>query len=678
MFLSATLEFGLLHFRTLRLDQDTNLSHAIRCSLDRSYRNVETVFRNGDLFTVEGTVVPATFQDARKLDLGPDDVVVFSGGGYGITTSLAKSLVPLGCRMIFLGRTVLEPGVDFSRILEEGPENDQTLKEELLRRRPGLSQAEVESAAERIKSQLRIIRNVEELRAAGIEAVYYSCDVTDARRTEAVISQITARYGKISGVVHGAGIIRDSFIKQLTPEDFFAVVDVKYRGALNLFNAARNPGLKFFVCLSSAASIQGNPGQSNYSAGNRIMTALMEHLRKGNGRVCFKSLSLPPIEGAGMAEDPEIRALMKRMNASYINVEELGALFCRELFLASQEEVRILFMRSLPDLNTVRLNPAEPPTEAGWIQAASVSFNKEDFPLIDCVASADAGTGELTATRVFSPERDLWISDHKPFKFLKYPLVSAIMALEAFMEAARIMYPHLGVRAVRDARFLDVIECPPGVERPSRISCRSVDRNGDGVLCELSLAAGRMKADGGISDQLRTNYSGQVLLGGPGLEPDGDLEGFPSDLKPLDLKRDQLLEEYGLRSDMKGRYRVIESLTGISPEAIRGTMIYHESQDFAGTAVSRYQYSPYLLESLMQLASFFVVMTGISESGAFIPFRLGEVIFARKCLDGEEIAIEGCLRSRSDEGFVWDARGVDKGGRTVMKARKMTFKWFTP
>ena len=65
----------------------------------------------------------------------------------------------------------------------------------------------------------------------------------------------------------------------MTPDDFSMVADVKFLGAGNLFSAAEKAGLKFFVGLSSVAAIQGNPGQTNYAAANRMMSALIRYLR---------------------------------------------------------------------------------------------------------------------------------------------------------------------------------------------------------------------------------------------------------------------------------------------------------------------------------------------------------------------------------------------------------------
>ncbi len=265
------------------------------------------------------------------------------------------------------------------------------------------------------------------------------------------------------------------------------VTDVKFLGAWNLFSAAEGAGLRFFVGLSSAAAIQGNPGQANYAAANRMMSALLRTLRRKNGAIRFKALMLPPVEGAGMAEDPEVRDLLKLKGAAYIHVNELAGLFCRELFVAPADDDWVMFMRKLPSVRTALLNDTIRPSPGGELDGGTVSFSPEDFPMIEGISCLDIRREELEAFRSFSLEKDLWIADHRPFKFVKHPLVSAAMVLETFMEAARILYPHLQVRGVRQVRLMDMIQCPPGVPRPSRISCRRAGNGLREVVCEVSL-----------------------------------------------------------------------------------------------------------------------------------------------------------------------------------------------
>jgi malonyl CoA-acyl carrier protein transacylase len=680
MFLSISQEFGSVQFRTVRLGDKSELRDAIRGSLDRSQKVIETIYRDGLFVSRKGVSIPSVFQESDKLQLGPEDVVVFSGGGYGITSFLARSLVPSGCKLVFLGRTVVEPDVDFRRLLSERGSLGEEIGKLVTARNPGLTGQEREREISRLSKAVEIARTVEDLRSSGAEAAYFKCDVTDREEVGRIMREIIERYGKIDGIVHGAGILRDNFVKQMSPEDFAAAVDVKFLGAWNLFDAAEKSSLKFFACLSSVASIQGNPGQANYAAGNRMMSALAAHLHDRHPSIRFKAFMLPPIEGAGMAEDPEIRALMKRMKADYIHANELAGLFCRELFVAPAEDVWVLFMRSLPDLATVLLQTDAATHPDGEIEAAAVAFNREDLPMIETVSRIDMVKGELQASRSFTQEIDYWIQDHKPFKFMKHPLVSAIMAVETFMESARVLYPHLEVRGIRDAQFLDILECPQGVTKSSEVSCRRVGMTSGEVVCEVSLASREISPSGRLMERMQAKYKAFVLLKGTDSFKPYDLPGFPVRLDELDsrpMDRHEVVQWYQDRTDLRGRYRVIEDLNGTSPEAIRGRMIYREIQDFADPRQTRYQYSPYLLEALMQVVNFYIVMRDPSEKRSMIPRRIGEMQFSRKCGDGEEITIEARMQDQNEAGISWAARALDGQGKVVMQAKDIMMRWFS-
>ncbi|MFC1834217.1 KR domain-containing protein, partial [Thermodesulfobacteriota bacterium] len=477
-----------------------------------------------------------------------------------------------------------------------------------------------------------------------------------------------------------AGILRDNFLRNMSPQDFEDVVNVKMLGAWNLFKAAEKAGLRFFVCLSSGTAIQGNPGQSNYSAANRMMSQLMTHLNGSHDGILFKALQLPPIEGTGMAEDPEIKALMKRMNAAYVLVDEFVALFAREMAHGSREDVWVLLMRSLPDLPAVHLDDSEPAAGPEEILAGAVSFPHVDFPMIDSIAAVDLHEGTLKAKRVFSQDKDPWVVDHKPFKFLKFPLVSAIMALETFMEASRMLYPHLHVRSIRQARFQDIIECPPEMRRESEISCRRIESPGNEVVCEVGLSTREISPSGRALDRFSSNFTAQVVLTGPADLALENLSGFPvadADLDSRPMENPEVLKWYNDRTDMQGRYRLVKEMDGSGPTAVRGKIAYRRSEDFAAPLKSSYQYPPYLMEALMQVANFYIIMRDQSEERSMIPYEIGEMAFARCCGNGELITIEGRVRNQTEEGLTWDAQGLDESGRPVMYAKNMVMRWFT-
>jgi len=580
-----------------------------------------------------------------------------SGGATGISAHLARCLVPFKPRLVFLGRTLLDPGIHPAKPLPA----------------PSPPESRPDESRDR-----EIARTLADLRSSGIEATYHTCDVTDAEAVRATLGEVARRYGRIDGIVHGAGVLRDGLVSQMTADDFSTVTDVKFLGAWNLFSAAEGAGLRFFVGLSSGAAILGNPGQANYAAANRMMSALLRSLRRKNGAIRFKALMLPPVEGAGMAKDPEVRELMKRKGAAYIHVNELAGLFCRELFVAPADDDWVLFMRRLPSVRTARLDETTRPSPGGALDGGTVSWRPGDFPMIEGISCLDIRREQLEAFRSFSLEKDLWIADHRPFRFVKHPLVSAAMVLETFMESARILYPHLQVRGVRQVRLMDMIQCPPGVPRRSRISCRRAGNGLQEVLCEVSLAAQDISPAGRLTDRFTPHCKGQVILDGGGGSLGEVRPNFPvrpEELRTGPMDQENVIQWYKDRSGLEGRYRVMEVLDGAGPGVVRGRTTCRETRDFANLQDARYQYSPYLFEALLQLVGFHIAATDPSERRSMIPLEIGEMRFLRKCRAGESITLEARMRAQDDEGLAWDARGLDDQGRTIMQIDGLRMHW---
>jgi len=654
LFLSASQEQPSTQFRTLEVDRATDLPLALRAALDRGCPAVELIHREGRLLTSQALGAPAVFRGAPSLELNPGDVVVLSGGATGIGAHLARGLAPFAPRLVLLGRT-------------PPPESQ-----------PGISSP---PAAPDGSHAREIAQNLADLRTAGVEATYLTCDVTDPEAVRVALGEVAERFGRIDGIIHGAGVLRDGLLDQMTPEDFSRVADVKFLGAWNLFTAAAGAGLRFFVGLSSVASLQGNPGQTNYAAGNRMLAALLPYLRTQNPAIHCMALLLPPIEGTGMAEDPEVQDMLRRRGVAYIHVQELVALFCRELFVAPAEDVRVLFLRALPAVKTAPLGDFAPPALRGRLDGGTVALNDRDFPLIDGISRLDLRREHLEATRTFSDRDDLWLADHRPLISLPHPLVSAAMLVETFLEAARILYPHLQARGVRQVRFLDKISCPAGVPRPTRISCRRVGAEPGEVVCEVSLAAAELSPTGRLGGRFTPHCTGQVVLGGAPAELAEWFQDFPvrpDELRTAPVPRGELLQWYAHHTGLQGRYRVLEALDGAGPGAIRGRTVYRETDDFAQRQATRYQTSPYLLEALMQLAGFHGLAMDPRDRRSMLPVEIGEMRFSRLCRPGEPITLEARQRAHAKDSFTWDARGVDAQGHTLMQVRALRLHQVSP
>src|SRR6266850_1970868 len=135
---------------------------------------------------------------------------------------------------------------------------------------------------------------LDELRNSGAEVLYVIADVSNREDVKNLVNESKSRFGEIHGVIHSAGIVKDSYIRNKTTEEMSAVFAPKVQGTLHLDEATRNEPLDFFVMFSSLAAVTGNAGQCDYSFANHFMdsfAAERERLR-GKGSRWGKTLSV--------------------------------------------------------------------------------------------------------------------------------------------------------------------------------------------------------------------------------------------------------------------------------------------------------------------------------------------------------------------------------------------------
>lgn len=679
MFLAAAQEYPEFLFRSVSLDRDTDPKAALSQALDANQSLIQIIYQGSQALTRKAVVEGAPFGAEPALSLNPGDVVVISGGARGVTPYLARALAPYGPRLALLGRTKLDPKVDYDALVRSAGD-EAALRRYVKKGQPDIGASALETAIARLRGGLEVTRTLKDLALLGLEARYIPCDVAQADSVRKALDEVAADWGRIDLVIHGAGVIHDSFIAFMTPEDFSRVVAVKLAGAANLLSAAQPHGLRGMVGLSSAASIQGNPGQANYCAANRAMSALIAAQGPPVGLLLAKAFMLPPIEGVGMADDPEVKELLKLkgLEKAYVHAEEFAQIFVRELFLGNPTDVWVMPMRLLPQVKTTLLDMSEPEAAPGALSLAGVAAAPGDLPMLETIQRLDLRAGELEAERVFVNTTDLWLADHVPFKFLKHPPVSGVMAVETFFEAARVLHPHLRILGARQVAYRDLLDCPLDQPRLARIHCRTVSTNTGELVCQVTISSPLISPSGRELDRWSTNFAGQVILGGaaPLLS---DLAGFPvksEELETRPMSPEEVADYYETRTSMKGRYRVMESLEGTAPGCIRGAMIYREIRDFPGEGPNRYQYSPYLLESFLHLANFYVVMRDEDEERRMIPASVGELLFTRRCREGERLILEARLQNENPESNTWTARALDDSGAVIMQVTGLQLRWF--
>ena len=122
---------------------------------------------------------------------------------------------------------------------------------------------------------------LEQLRKLGGDACYIQADIAEATEATKAVAAAEAAYGTINGVIHCAGVLRDSLAASKKAGDMAAVFAPKLNGTENLDSALRGKPLDLFVLFSSLSAVTGNIGQSDYAYAN----AYMDHFARRRNRL---------------------------------------------------------------------------------------------------------------------------------------------------------------------------------------------------------------------------------------------------------------------------------------------------------------------------------------------------------------------------------------------------------
>jgi NAD(P)-dependent dehydrogenase (short-subunit alcohol dehydrogenase family) len=127
-------------------------------------------------------------------------------------------------------------------------------------------------------------RVVEEIRAAGGQAVANKDSVSDREGAKRIVETAIKEYGTVDILINNAGILRDKSFKKMTLDEWDLVVNVHLNGSAYVTWHAwpimyeKNYGRIMFT--SSVSGLLGSFGQSNYGAAKMGMVGLMNNLSR--------------------------------------------------------------------------------------------------------------------------------------------------------------------------------------------------------------------------------------------------------------------------------------------------------------------------------------------------------------------------------------------------------------
>ncbi|GAA4127301.1 SDR family oxidoreductase [Actinomadura keratinilytica] len=148
---------------------------------------------------------------------------------------------------------------------------------------------------------------VEEINKNGGEAVASPDNVATPEGAEAVVGAALEAFGKVDIVINNAGILRDRSFKNMTVEEFDAVIAVHLRGSFLVTKAAwphlRENGYGRIVNTSSPAGLFGNFGQANYATAKMGLVGFTRTLAHEGAKYDIKANAIAPVAWTRMTED---------------------------------------------------------------------------------------------------------------------------------------------------------------------------------------------------------------------------------------------------------------------------------------------------------------------------------------------------------------------------------------
>ncbi len=195
-----------------------------------------------------------------------DKVVVVTGSGGGIGRDIALAMAAQGAKVVVndIGASLTGEGKDM------GP-------------------------AQKV---------VEEIKAAGGQAVASTDSVSEAASANRIIETAIGTFGRIDCVINNAGILRDRIFHKMSTEDFEAVIKVHLLGAFYMSKAAalhfKEQESGSFVHMTSTSGLIGNFGQANYSAAKLGLTAFSKSIALDMAKFKVRSNCIAPFAWSRM------------------------------------------------------------------------------------------------------------------------------------------------------------------------------------------------------------------------------------------------------------------------------------------------------------------------------------------------------------------------------------------
>jgi NAD(P)-dependent dehydrogenase (short-subunit alcohol dehydrogenase family) len=167
-------------------------------------------------------------------------------------------------------------------------------------------------------------RAVDDIRALGGTAVANTDSVADWESANRIVAAALDSFGRLDVVINNAGILRDRFFFNMSPEEWRAVIDVHLNGSFYVARAAaphfKSQASGCYIHMTSTSGLVGNLGQANYSAAKLGIAGLSKSIALDMAKYRVRSNCISPFAWSRMigsipTESEEQKARVEKLKA---------------------------------------------------------------------------------------------------------------------------------------------------------------------------------------------------------------------------------------------------------------------------------------------------------------------------------------------------------------------------
>lgn len=250
------LDTCVVELSTSSLGPETAVAVAAEVAATQGFRHV---ILGPDGARAEPVLTAVGALGAPAPALGPDDVVLVTGGGKGIGAECALALAAAsGARLALVGRARL--------------------------------------------GDVRLDATLERMAAAGVAASYQSADVSDPASLRRAIDALQHALGPVTAVIHSAGVNIPTATADLDVEAVLATLRPKVVGLRHVLECLDADRLGLVVAFGSLIARTGFRGEAHYGLANEWLSLEVERFGRAHPGCRCLALEWSVWAGAGMAE----------------------------------------------------------------------------------------------------------------------------------------------------------------------------------------------------------------------------------------------------------------------------------------------------------------------------------------------------------------------------------------